>query len=120
VREQITQAIETDKTIDITTVGRKRRQLRRKDIWYHKLEGRLFITGLPGRRDWYANMVATPAFTFHLKESLQADLPATARAITEEAERREVLAKLLQKLEGDRDLEAWVKNSPLVEVTLDI
>jgi hypothetical protein len=26
----------------------------------------------------------------------------------------------LQNLEGDRDLETWVKNSPLVEVTLDI
>jgi deazaflavin-dependent oxidoreductase (nitroreductase family) len=120
VSEQIKRALETDKTIDITTVGRKSGQLRRKEIWFHNLEGRLFITGLPGRRDWYANMVATPAFTFHLKESLQADLPATARAITEEAERSEVLAKLLQKLEGDRDLEAWVKNSPLVEVTLDI
>lgn len=117
---QIKQALETDRTIDITTIGRKSGQPRRKEIWFHNLAGRLFITGLPGRRDWYANMVANPDFTFHLKESVQTDLPAKARAITEEVERREVLAKLLQKLEGDRDLETWVKDSPLVEVTLDV
>ena len=30
------------------------------------------------RRDWHANLLATPQFTFHLKESLQADLAARA------------------------------------------
>ena len=72
--EQIEQALERDLTIDITTVGRKTGAPRRKEIWFHNLAGRLFITGLPGRRDWYANLVANPNFTFHLKESVQADL----------------------------------------------
>ena len=118
--EQIEQALERDLTIDITTVGRKTGSPRRTEIWFHNLAGRLFITGLPGRRDWYANLVANPNFTFHLKESVQADLPATARPITAEAERREIIARIHKKLAGDRDLEAWVRDSPLVEVELDL
>lgn len=52
------------------------------------------------------------------QRNVQADLPARARAITSEAERREILSGLLEKLEGDWDVAAWVKDSPLVEVTL--
>jgi deazaflavin-dependent oxidoreductase (nitroreductase family) len=115
--KQIQQALAQDKTIDITTIGRKTGQLRRLEIWFHNLDGRLYITGLPGQRDWYANMVANPAITFHLKESVQADLPARARPITTEPERREILIKLLDGLDRAKDLEAWLKGSPLVEVT---
>ena len=53
---------------------------------------------------------------FHLKQATQADLPATARLVTAEPERREILARLLATLDGDRDLEEWVRRSPLVEV----
>ncbi len=115
---QIQQALKRDRTIDITTTGRKTGQPRRIEIWFHNVDGQLFITGLPGKRDWYANLVANPNFTFHLKGSVQADLPARARPITNEAERREVIAKIHQNLNGERDFEAWVKNSPLVEVEL--
>lgn len=117
--KKIKQALDQDRTIDITTIGRKTRLPRRIEIWFHNLDGRLYITGLPGRRGWYANLLANPEFTFHLKMSVQADLPARARPIIDEAERREVLSKILQKLDGDRDFEAWVEGSPLVEVTLD-
>ena len=116
--EQIKRALERDLTIDITTIGRQSGQPRRIEIWYHNVEARLFITGLPGRRDWYANLTTNPDFTFHLKESVQADLPVRARPITEEAERREIIARIHAKLQGDRDFEAWVKDSPLVEVEL--
>jgi deazaflavin-dependent oxidoreductase (nitroreductase family) len=116
--EKVKQTLTTDRTIDITTIGRTSGQPRRIEIWFHHVDGRFFITGLPGTRDWYANMVAHPEFTFHLKESVQADLPAIARAIVTEAERREILTKILQKLGRLPDLETWVKDSPLVEVEL--
>ena len=118
VDAEIKKALTQDRTIDITTTGRKSGEQRRIEIWFHNLDGRLMISGFPGRRSWYANVVAHPEFTFHLKESVQADLPARARAITSEAERREILSSLLEKLGQDRDLEAWLKDSPLVEVTL--
>jgi hypothetical protein len=117
--DRVRGALERDRTIDITTAGRQTGLPRRVEIWFHNLNGRLFITGLPGRRDWYANMVAKPEFTFHLKGSVKADLPARARPITDEAERREVLSNIIDGLGEGRDLEAWVEDSPLVEVELD-
>ena len=77
----VQQALERDRTIDITTTGRNTGQPRRKEIWFHNIEGRLYITGTPGSRDWYANLVANPQFTFHLKQSAQDDLPARATSI---------------------------------------
>ena len=114
----ISRALEQDRTIDITTTGKKTAQPRRKEIWFHNLDGRLFITGTPGRRDWYANLVAHPDFTFHLKGSIRADLPAVATPVLDEARRREIISGIFQKLGGDRDLESWVADSPLVEVEL--
>src|SRR5215813_15034206 len=116
--EALERALERDRTIDITTIGRKTRQHRRKEIWFHNVEGHLYITGTPGRRDWYANLLAHPEFTFHLKQSVRADLPARATAVLEKAQRREIMASIHQKLSGKRDLEAWVEGSPLVAVEL--
>ena len=114
--ESTKQALQHDRTIDITTTGRKTRQPRRTEIWFHNVKGHLYITGTPGRRDWYANLLAHPEFTFHLKQSVRADLPARATAVLEKAQRREIMATIHQKLSGQRDLESWVEGSPLVAV----
>jgi deazaflavin-dependent oxidoreductase (nitroreductase family) len=116
--EQVKHALERDRTIDITTTGRKTGKPRRKEIWFHDVDGRLYLTGTPGRRDWYANLVAHPEFTFHLKRSVRADLPARATPILDKARRRAILASIHQKLGGQRDLEAWVEGSPLMVVEL--
>jgi len=116
-------ALAQDRVIDITTTGRRTGHPRRIEIWFHRVDGRYYITGTPGRpRDWYANLVAHPGFTFHLKESATADLPATARPVTDPAEREKVFAGLLVLLAGftttpGREPTAWLANSPLVEVT---
>lgn len=116
--KKIAQALAQDQVIDITTIGRKSGQARRIEIWFHRWNGRIYITGLPGRRSWYANLLAHPDFTFHLKESAQADLPARARPIVDEAERREILTGLLQNMNRLDALDDWMNRSPLVEVTL--
>jgi deazaflavin-dependent oxidoreductase (nitroreductase family) len=116
--KQMKQALERDRTIDITTRGRKTGQPRRTEIWFHNIDGQLYITGTPGRRDWYANLLAHPEFTFHLKHSVRADLPATATPILDQARRRAIIAAIHRKLGGYRDLEAWVEGSPLVAVEL--
>ena len=116
--EKVKQALAQDRIIDITTTGRKSGQAHRIEIWFHNVNGRLFISGLPGHRDWYANLVAHPDFTFHLKESVQADLPARAVPITEESQRRAIMSAIIQKLSGDYDLEKWVANSPLVKCAM--
>lgn len=116
--DEITTALETDRTIDITTTGRKSGEPRRLEIWFHNLEGRIFITGMPGRRSWYANLLENPGFTFHLKESVRADLDATARAVTEPDERRDVFERLLGRLGYLDRIDQWLADSPLVEVNL--
>jgi hypothetical protein len=116
--EAVQRALDNDRTVDITTTGRTSGQPRRIEIWQYRYDGRRFLSGSPGTRDWYANLLVDPEFTFHLKGSAQADLAAVARPITDEAERREVIAGILEDLgRGSGDLEQWVARSPLVEVT---
>ena len=119
MNDQIRHALETDQVIDITTTGRSSGRPQRKEIWFHNLDGSLYITGTPGKRDWYANMVAHPEFTFHLKRSAQADLPARATPITDPIERRAILGRILAKLERSDNIEDWVARSPLVAVKLE-
>ena len=118
--ERISHALEKDRTIDITTRGRKTGTDRRTEIWFHNLDGTLYITGPPGSRDWYANLVANAEFTFHLKRSVKADIPGLARPITAPEERRIIFLGVFAKLSGDRDLDEWMEGSPLVEVNLAI
>jgi deazaflavin-dependent oxidoreductase (nitroreductase family) len=116
--EQVKLALGRDRTIDITTKGRKTGQLRRTEIWFHNVDGHLYLTGTPGRRGWYANLLAHPEFTFHLKQSVRADLPARATPILDQPRRRTIIAAIHQKLGGQRDLEAWLEGSPLMDVQL--
>ena len=116
------------RTIDITTPGAKSGESRRIEIWFHQIEGRWYIGGVPPRvRGWYRNLESNPHFTFHLKGDVQADLSATARPITDPEERREVFGKIIAGLNDPSvalefetpPLEQWVEFSPLVEVSFD-
>ncbi|MCY3718362.1 MAG: nitroreductase/quinone reductase family protein [Anaerolineaceae bacterium] len=115
----IRQALASDLTIDITTTGRRSGRPRRLEIWFHEFEGRWYITGSPGTRDWHANMLANPQFTFHLKESLQADLAARAIPVRDEVERRRVLGDIFAGVDTPEKLESRVAGSPLVEVVFE-
>lgn len=114
---QIKRALKQGHVIDITTIGRKSGLPRRIEVSFQVLDGRLYISGgRPGPRDWLANLRANPDFTFHLKGHVQADLPARARVIVDEAERRALFSILRSK--SGADLEAFVEQAPLVEVVL--
>ena len=115
---RIQRALETERTIDITTIGRTSGRPYRIEIWFHNLEGRLYLTGTPGTRDWYANLLAHPEFTFHLKGAVQADLPARGTAVVEPSQRRVILSRLLDRLGRAEQVDAWVRESPLVEVQI--
>ncbi len=117
----VRQALANDPVVDITTLGRKSREPKRIEIWIHASDGRYFITGRPGKRSWYANLVADGSITVHLKGSVKADLAGRARAITDRAEKRDALRSLkrLKKLVSDAELKGWVDGSPLVEVVFD-
>ena len=115
----VLEALNQNTLIDITTVGRNIGQPRRIEIWFHYQDGLILITGSPGPRGWYANMVTRPEFTWHFKQSLIRDISAVAAPITDTADRRVVLGRMLRCEErmSHMDLDVWTKASPLVEVT---
>lgn len=106
--------------IDITTTGRRSGRPQRIEIAFHNFDGRLYISGMPRpqRRGWLANLDADPRLTFHLKGRVRADLPATARIIEDEAERRGVLERVAKVWDRD-DVDVMVRQSPLIEVAID-
>jgi deazaflavin-dependent oxidoreductase (nitroreductase family) len=116
--DRVRRALSRGHLIDITTMGKRSRLPRRVELVFHNIDGRVYISGLPGRRSWYANLVANPRFTFHLKGFVQADLPATARPIIEPTERRAIMTQVARNWNRN-DLEVMMARSPLVEVTFD-
>ena len=119
VDQPIRDALARGGVIDITTVGRKTGQPHRIEIVFHNVGGRLYVSGMPGvKRSYIVNLTADPHFTFHLKGAVRADLPATARIINGDAERREVLPHIARIWKRD-DLETMIEQSPLFEVTID-
>jgi deazaflavin-dependent oxidoreductase (nitroreductase family) len=114
-------------TIDITTLGARSGTPRRIEIWFHRVDGRWYLTGMPGPRNWYANVRAHPRFTVHLKHGVTADLPATA-APADEATRRRVITAVLDlqnrpeiaaRVSQPQNFDDWFARSPLVEIVFD-
>jgi len=105
--------------VDISTTGRKSGQERRIEIVMHNIDGRLYVSGQPSRRrrSWLANLDANPKFTLHVKRGARADLPATAREITDLSERHQVLEQVARNWKRD-DVDVMVQYSPLIEVTV--
>ena len=106
--------------IDLTTTGRRTGLQRRIEIVLHNFAGRLYITGQPNparRRAWLLNLEADPRLILHLREPQPADVGGTARVIVDDAERREVFARVVQVWRG-QDIETMTRFSPLIEVAL--
>lgn len=115
----LAEALERDFTIDLTTIGRRSGLPRRIEIWYLLHHGAIYITGTPGPRDWYANVLANPAIIFHLKESLRADIPGRAEVITDPALRHAVFhAPKSDWYRSMESVEVLVAESPMIRCDL--
>jgi deazaflavin-dependent oxidoreductase (nitroreductase family) len=116
-----------DRTIDITTLGARTGTPRRIEVWFHRVDGRWYLTGMPRPRSWHANLRANPRFMVHLKHGVTADLPATAAPVDQPTRRRVITAVLDLQTRPDiaarvsrcEDLDDWLARSPLVEIVLD-
>jgi deazaflavin-dependent oxidoreductase (nitroreductase family) len=121
MNEAVRRALQHSGIVDITTTGRRTGQPRRIEIVYHVIDGRIYISGQPNadrRRSWLANLEADPRFTFHLKNGPRADLPATARIVSDEAERRAIIPHVARTWKRT-DVDEMVAHSPLIEVTIE-
>lgn len=116
----VRQTLSRGLTIDITTTGRRTGQARRIEIVTHVFDGHLYISGLPSTRTraWIRNLEADPNLTVHLKgPGAIADLPATARIITDAQERQQILDQVARVWRRS-DVAEMVRFSPLIEVTI--
>lgn len=114
-------ALHTSQVIDLTTTGRRSGQPRRIEIFLHAEDDRLFITGMPqaGRtRDWIHNVTDDPRVVVHLKQAVSADVPATARVVTDHAERLPFMEAAARRW-GRTDVDEMVAHSPLIVLTVD-
>jgi deazaflavin-dependent oxidoreductase (nitroreductase family) len=105
--------------IDLTTTGRQSGEAKRIEIVIFLLDGRLYISGMPGPRAWLANVAADPRVTIHLKGEVAADLPGRGRVVSDPEERRPLLQRITRHWRRERDLETFVATSPLIEVVLE-
>jgi deazaflavin-dependent oxidoreductase (nitroreductase family) len=122
--ELVVEALRNDRVIDITTLGRKTGLPRRIEIGLVNLGDMFVISGHPGRpRSWYANLLANPKFTLHVKGTAQADLQAKATPIRDTHRRRAVFIQAAamgryRRGETEMDVEEWVNKAPLVHVEI--
>ena len=116
--EVVRHELADDPTIDITTTGRTSQRPRRIEIWMLDVEGRFFITGTPGPRDWLANLLADPHLVVHLKRRAHLDLDGLATVVTDPVTRRHVLEHLAARwYRSQSPLDDLVAAAPMVEVT---
>ena len=117
-----------ERTIDITTTGRRSGKPRRIEICFYRFEDSIYLSGIPGprTRDWLANLAAEPHFILHLKHGVVADLPAVATVITDPVERRRVFSDFVDDFNHRHGpgspwpkavLQEWVEGSPLAKVS---
>jgi deazaflavin-dependent oxidoreductase (nitroreductase family) len=116
VREELSD----DPTVDITTTGRRSGLPRRLEIWMLDVEGRFYITGTPGHRDWLANLHADPHLVVHLKRRASMDVHATAVPVTDPVTRRRVLDHPSASwYRTQTPIDELVSVAPMVEVQFD-
>lgn len=135
MRDDVRQALAIDRssplaerTIDVTTTGRRSGEPRRIEIVFYRFEDSIYLSGIPGPtpRAWLLNLAVEPHFAFHLKNQIVADLPAVATVITDPAERRRILVDFVDDFNERHGpdspwptavLEDWVARSPLAKVS---
>ncbi|OXM45382.1 nitroreductase/quinone reductase family protein [Amycolatopsis alba] len=118
-----------ERTIDITTIGARTGLPRRIEVWFYRVDGRIYLTTHPARRSWYANILANRSFTFHLKHGVRADLAAVGTSISEPGEREAVFRAVIADLNQPANpagigqpvqpLAEWLAGSPLVRVDFE-
>ncbi len=115
-----------ERTIDITTIGARTGRARRIEVWFYRVDGQVYLSTTPARRSWYANILANPQFTFHLKNRVQADLPAVGTPVRDPQLRAHVFQTIIDDLNQPwnpaglpqpvEPLQKWLEGSPLVHV----
>lgn len=109
-------ALAATRTIDLTTLGRMSGRPASIEIWWFHVDGRFIITGTPGPRDWYANVLANPAVIIH---AIGRSYEGRAEPITDRAFRRRVFTHpQIDWYSTQAQLETLIDTAPMISVEL--
>lgn len=110
------EALASHQTVEMTTRGRRSGKPRRIEIWWFHVDGRLIVTGTPGKRDWLANLRADPNLTIHVDGR---DLSGSATLVDDRTLRHRVFtAPETSWYSTQTELEHLVDEAPMVEIHL--
>lgn len=105
------------RTVDLVTIGRRSGKPQRVEIWWFHFEERFIITGTPGRRDWFANVLANPRVVIKTRLG---DFPATAAPVSDEPFRHCFFSDTTTRWYATQaELLALVRIAPMIELELD-
>ena len=105
------------RTIDLTTIGRRSGRRGRVEIWWFRIDERFIITGTPGKRDWYANVLADPQVVIHTSIG---DFSGRASPVLDDEFRRRVFTDPeVGWYRTQADLDRLVADAPMIEIGLD-
>ena len=115
--ELIRNRLERVRTIDVTTFGRRSGRPARIEIWWFSVDDRFIITGTPGPRDWYADVLADPRVIVH---AVGGDHPARAVVIGDPEFRRHVFTRPeISWYATQAELDDLIERAPMIEVVFD-
>lgn len=105
-------------TVDLTTTGRRSGRLSRIEIWWFHVGDHFYITGTPGPRDWYANILADPKVVIHIGGQ---DLEGVAYPVLDTATRAEVFDHPKTRWYSTQaERQRLIDQAPMVEIVLNI
>ncbi len=115
--EQVITELTAIRTVYLTTNGRRTGLASRVEIWWFHVDGRFVITGTPGKRDWYANVLSDSNVVIH---TTIGDFEARAQTIHDHSFRRRVFTDSeVGWYRTQSDLERLVADAPMIEILLD-
>lgn len=113
----IIQRLAATRTVDLTTIGRRSGVPARIEIWWFHVDERFVITGTPGKRDWYANVLANPAVTIHAPFG---DFSGRATIVEDADFRRRVFTDpAIGWYRTQSELQKLIQSAPMIEIDLD-
>jgi deazaflavin-dependent oxidoreductase (nitroreductase family) len=111
-------ALAATRMIDLTTTGHRTGQPRTVEIWWFHVDGRFIITGTPGRRDWYANVLRNPELEITTPIG---SFAARAVPVTDVDSRRAVFIDLAANwYSSQTELDLLIETAPMVEIHLNL
>jgi deazaflavin-dependent oxidoreductase (nitroreductase family) len=109
------ETVARQRTIDLTTFGRRSGRPRTVEIWWFHFEEKYIVTGTPGRRDWLANVRANPRVTV---SAAGHRLEAVAGEVADESFRRRFFRQPEARwYSSQAGYERLVAEAPMIELT---